>query len=191
MTTIVFDGHYLAADTRYTLGLDLPTRQRGEALCPHCDQRIKHTHSVACKIFVPNKKVMFKGSRIIATAGAGYDSISRFITELLFTHPEPFSMLFQLPKQLEKNSTKVLVLTEQKAYTINNFGNVTEVKKLPFTMGSGAQAAELALKQGKNAMEAVIEASTVDESTNDQVDFIKMVPSNIYRIHKYQRVNKK
>lgn len=179
MTTIVFDGKYLAADTRGILGLGAGSFKRH---CTECDSRIKHTHVPMEKIHVPSKKTIFEGEVVIAMAGAGSSNMAKFMIYMVETHPEPLEAIRKLPKTTHQESSAILILTEQNVYTLSTTGHLIKHMELPVAIGTGSQAALLAVKEGANAMIAIRKASLVDDATNAKVDFIRVVQSDEYHI---------
>ncbi len=181
MTTIVFDGHYLAADTRGTLGFASAHKRH----CPNCGLHIKHSHTELKKIHIPDKRLMFEGEVVIAMAGAGSSNMFNFMIYLVETHPEPNIAVKKFPGTAHQEHATLLILTEQNVYELTAGGRLIKHRELPVAIGTGALAARLAIKEGSNAMDAVRKAALVDPGTNNVIDFIKVVPSEHFIVERY------
>lgn len=182
MTTIVFDGHYLAADTRGTLGLGVGGHKRH---CTECGERIRHTHVELEKIHIPEQKVIFEGEVVIAMAGAGSSKMCAFMIYLVETHAEPHIAVRKFPINEHLENSTLLILTEQNVYELTASGRLIKHTELPVAIGTGALAAMLAVKEGANAMQAVRKAALVDPSTNKVVDCVRMRPDKKFRVNRY------
>lgn len=185
MTTIAFDGRYFAADTRATAKLTDDYKHS----CPKCESTITRTHTLASKLLVPEKTIVINKSPVIVMGIVGSEKIGVFMMKMFVNNDKAMEAIKAAPISAEDNATKLIMLTEQHLLHATTDGKLFESTKVPYAFGSGAQAARVAMNSGSTAMEAIRIAATVDTSTNDRVDYVKIVPSERFVIERYKHDN--
>lgn len=177
MTTVVFDGVTLAADSQRSRG----TGSVGERHCIHCKETINATASFVEKLQVPKKAVTFKGERIVAIATAGTVSLTQGIVHAIFTEMD-LDTAIELMKAttVEGQSLPtgtVLVLTKESFFElkmgVKHKFTVKKITKFPYFAGSGADVAKCGMEMlGLNAAKAVQLARQYDKATGGEVRYI-------------------
>lgn len=174
MTTIAFDGTYLAADTRTTHAGGAPETARSKR-CTVCDGHADTTFSYARKLerSFPRKPVVFQGESVKAWGTAGCGSMGRAFDQAMKSGLD-MEALSTVLSFVHGHSGHALVITEENVYDIT-FGKMWRCKKiteLPYAIGSGGKAAMLAMKRfGYSAMGAVACAADVDKSTGGDIHY--------------------
>jgi hypothetical protein len=174
MTTIAFDGTYLAADTRTTHGGGAPETDRSRR-CPSCDGHADTTFSYSRKIerTYPRKPVLLEGEKVLAWATAGCGSMGRAFDRAMKAGLD-LKEVSSVVAAVHNHGGHALVVTENSVYDIE-FGKVWKCKKieqLPYAIGSGGKVATFAMKRlGYSAMGAVACAADVDKSTGGDINY--------------------
>ena len=177
MTTAVFDGKYLAADTRVTSRM--PEMDR---CCPSCDKEINKTYGVVRKLAVPpSGKAMFRGQKTVAWAGAGILKTMKAFSRALDKNM-PLEDVHNVIKMAGGSlDCSILVVTEESCWQIEvrDTLTVTEVKEFPVAIGSGLPVALFACKYlNMTAFGAVGAASLSDPSTGGAIHYVDCRPED-------------
>lgn len=157
MTTIAFDGRFLAADTRRT--------HRGPGSFDLFTDDV-------CKLTIPEEPCFFNGELVKALAVCGSELISFYITELLLSKRDVIGVLKHSNDVYQKEVATVTVLTENKLFNLYANGDCSEIRNIPYGIGTGGLHVRAIISSTVNAMRAVQDASKVCKYTNDIVDFI-------------------
>lgn len=175
MTTAVFDGKYLAADTRVTSSI--PEMHRS---CPSCEKEICKTHGVVKKLAMPpSGKAFLNGQKIIAYAGAGSLKSMRAYSRAL-DKSLPLEDVHNIIKIAGgMNDCSVIVVTEQSCWLVTTYQALTvkEVTEFPVAIGSGLPLALFACNYlNMMAFGAVGAASMGDPSTGGDIHYVDCRP---------------
>lgn len=167
MTTVVFDGTYLSADSKRSL------RSRGSFKCSECDSEYDHTYNHTAKLEI-HKNVKFKDQAVIASAVCGQVGVGNTLRLALNNHIDMnLAIKIMSGGGHGKLSTAVLVvLTDVSLWEVKYDDGLTvkEITKFPYAVGTGGSAALLAIKAlNKRAPEAVEQAITVDQFSGGTV----------------------
>lgn len=168
MTTVVFDGVTLAADSQSN------SHQSGKPhTCPHCVGELDVTHSHAEKITVPSRPVMFKRQKVVAWGAAGTLKAMQALGDALLNGiplPTAHAMIKKAAGQL---GCSFLIVTEDSCWNVVSNGEgvkVNEVTEFPVALGSGTPAALFAGKYlGWTAFGAVGAALYSDKFTGGSI----------------------
>lgn len=177
MTTAVFDGKYLAADTRVTSSI--PEMDRS---CPSCEKEITKTHGIVKKLATPpSGKAVFKDQKVIAYAGAGSLKSMRAYSRALDKNL-PLEDVHNIIKIAGgMNDCSVIVVTEQSCWLVGTHQALTikEVTEFPVVIGSGGAAALFACKYlNMTAFGAVGAASLSDPATGGAIHYVDCRPED-------------
>lgn len=194
MTTVVYSNGVLAADKRSSAAAPAEGVERKAQRCPHCGEAHKRVASgePVNKVETP-KKFTIDGKPILAFAGTGsatqLRALGRYVRTFsnyeLLTNAWRFHRSMSPPVHPHDNrgvGPVVLCLHAEGVYELT-FGRILIVKAsydLSETriVGSGTRSAELFLKlAGKHAdqaVNAVVAASLVDESTGDGINYFSL-----------------
>lgn len=175
MTTIVFDGIILAADSQRNRTHDSDSFEGQH--CRECSAPVKRTAGFVEKLFVPKKKTMFLGERIIALASYGSVAITSGLKDAILTgiDPEEASRIYASFSASGRvfRSGGVLILTKNhlwQAYLGQEGYELTGITKFPHVVGSGSPYARTALEfVSPCAIEAVAVASHFDRATGGDI----------------------
>jgi hypothetical protein len=181
MTTVVFDGKILAADSRCTV-----FHNTTEEVCTNCATSANRTIKSYVKLRVPKKPVKFKGQTVAAVTGAGATDWTHGILHCIENELDIAATLTAMSMFVANTSRprlvfsgRVMVVTVDGAcWLLETEGNKlkeTEIKEFPISIGSGSKAAMTAIKfMGLSPVEAVMVASDIDESTGGDVSWISL-----------------
>jgi hypothetical protein len=178
MTTVVFDGVTLAADSQRSRGAGSST---GERHCLHCKEPVNATASFVEKLQVPKKPVNFEGERVVAVATAGTVNLTQGILHAIFTEMD-LNVAIDLLKATTTEGQSlptgtVLVLTKESFFEvkmgIKHKFTVKKITKFPYFAGSGADVARCGMEMlGLDAAKAVQLARQYDKATGGEVRYI-------------------
>lgn len=185
MTTIVFDGTTLAADT-------LGTNTKSKHFCKDCDKVINKQTRIK-KILIVESGATYSNSKILAIAGAGHFKITSVITNILMNEEHPTKVINTINKYTKTFSEGygiVVVLTEKGFHEMAiEDGSITykRITKFPYAIGSGGKAALMAMKlQEVSPMEAIKLTSIIDEYTGKTVHYCTREDATNGKIHIYR-----
>jgi len=176
MTTVVFDGVTLAADSQRSRGMG-----SGDRHCVHCKESINATASFVEKLQVPKKAVSFQGERVVAVATAGTVNLTQGLVHAIFTGMDLDAAIELLKATTTENQTlptgTVLVLTKESFFElkmgIKHKFTVKKITKFPYFAGSGADVARCGMDMlGLSAAKAVQLARQYDKATGGEVRYI-------------------
>lgn len=167
MTTVVFDGITLAADSQGNY------HQHGQPhTCPHCVGELKVTHSDVNKLVVPTRKVMFRQQRVVAWAAAGTWNAMQAMGDALFNGVNLVTAHAIIKKAGGKHDCDMLIVTEESCWVVkcNAAIVITEATEFPVGVGSGSPAAIFACKYlGWTAFGGVGAAMYSDKATGGRI----------------------
>lgn len=176
MTTVVYDGKVLAADSLTTVG-----NQIGHSKCAHCDEDsvgvlIRRTP----KIVMAEKGEKYNDQKIIALAGAGLSKVSAGIIEFVLKGEDPETHVRNARKLgasfYKSSPTVVIILTDEEVFTLKLADGVITETSSPLgkfkAWGSGARAAEIGELMGFNAVNCVLLASLADPHTGGNITWV-------------------
>lgn len=176
MTTVVFDGSMLAADTRGTRSIV------GGTTCPSCKDELENVHSQCKKIWLGRADTMFRGERVIAWGGSGAEpamvGVSTAIQENLDLD-KVIKVSYRINGGHENHNhltCTILLVTETKAYILT-VGKMTvkivEQTKFPVSIGSGKSVATFAMRYfDLTAFGGVAAAMRSDNGTGGDIDYV-------------------
>jgi len=193
MTSVVFDGKFLAADTRHVHELDY----NETGMCPHCRKAVTRLFYSATKILTPKTKVYFNNSRIIAVSGSGLWSTISAIFRVLETglcsdtvYLHKLLKAVNIHKEIDDYST-TLILTEDAVYLVEKL-KCKQIHKLPITLGSGSFTTKKFLVEKKiTPMQAIYENSKLDDCTSSKVEYITMSKNKDFRKRVFKPIKAK
>lgn len=176
MTTAVFDGKYLAADTRVTSSI--PEMDRS---CPSCEKEIEHTHGVVKKLALPpSGKAVFQGQKVIAYAGAGSLKSMRAYSRALDKNL-PLADVHNIIKLAGgTNDCSIIVVTEESCWKVSTHSclSIKEVTEFPIAIGSGLPLALFACNYlNMTAFGAVGAACMSDPGTGGAIHYVDCRPA--------------
>lgn len=176
MTTVVFDGKMLAADTRCSHD------NHGGAACVKCGDRSDRVEDTFEKIFLyPPQSVKFQGEYVIASTGTGASSVVKALDNVVRKEFD-LDTVGCLSRWLSGGDATgtLVILTEQNLFTLRLDQKKFVVVKnegQTYCGGSGKNAAALTLKMmDGNAIEAVAAAAQVDVGTGGEIRYIIKPP---------------
>jgi len=177
MTTIVFDGKILAADTRGTISAASTYK------CVKCDTAANRCNDTKIKIAVDFKS-KFKGETILAAAisedaisedaGAG-EKFFEFLKD-----GEDIEEIIRINKLLGKNQLRdftLLIIATENNYKFDYYQTDLKIDKYDknkrLVLGSGARAALFSMEVFNcDAIKAVKAAMVVDNGTGGNIKFV-------------------
>lgn len=179
MTTVVFDGEFLATDSQSTRTVNAGVVS-GEH-CSKCSGELERTLSYRNKIVTP-KDATFNGERVIALAAAGAKPASDGLIHAIIKNVDVNVAMkiagsfhgsgcgCHMPKCtiLIVCETKVWILTSGKVRT-----TLKEVTEFPVAIGTGGNVARFAIKRlGYNAIGGVACAIDVDDGSGGNINYV-------------------
>lgn len=182
MTTIAYDGRYLAADSQVTTS---PNRQG--YFCKGCGKSANQVISNNAKKIAAGNGGTFKGEQVIAAAGSGGGNVVEFYTKYLTENREGDQTLsiINAATPVREFTTRemasvIFVFTETKVYKIDFDGRghntVVEVEDSFLVTGSGGTVANTAMRiYGQTAMKGIQDAATLDFKTGGDIKFIDIL----------------
>lgn len=190
MTTIAWDGIYLAADSQSTR--DFP----GTGHCEHCNESLSKTVNSVRKILVPSEKdnVFFREQKLIAVGGAG-DSGFVGLYRMGIINNVPLGTIYTMAHELHKNKANtptavLLVVTDVAVWEVRHTkfqARAEEITQVPYAIGTGDAAAMLAMKRlGLTAMAAVGCAIDVDPFSGGEVSYVSCRDEVSSKVQKYK-----
>lgn len=176
MTTVVFDGVMLAADTRGTRSIVPGTT------CPSCNEGLGHVHGDCKKLWLGRADTKFRGEKVIAWGGAGAEpamvGISTAIQENMDLD-QAIKVAYRINGGNEKQghlTCTILMVTETKVYILTVGKMTVKVKEqtqLPVSIGSGKGVAEFAIRYfDLTAFGGVAAAMRTDDATGGDIDYV-------------------
>jgi hypothetical protein len=180
MTTLVFDGRIIAADSRSSMPEQKHAHEDSDVkrICLHCEKSAWTGTDSMVKLVVGSKS-QWEGERIIAAATAGTSKDCNVLRSLLLLDHDirrVWDARSILADKSESNSfsASMLVVTQTKLWSVEFRGSsirsFEHPRNLPFAMGSGKDAALLAMTSfGANAVNAVWSARAIDPATGGPV----------------------
>lgn len=174
MTTIVYDGKFLAADR-------LVSKRH---LCRECHKSESVPTRTKCKIHLMDRK--FRGSSIKAVSGAGdstaIDKAVNFLRkgeDIEVVYANYFAVNETATPDVKNPHTgfTLLIVTDDCLYTFETNRFTFKVDKLELgqriSIGSGGQAAKTLVELFDiDAATAVLAASIVDTATGSEIDYV-------------------
>lgn len=185
MTTIVFDGRYLAADRMVTTPICNHTMERTkDGLCPECNKSIKKLVSSDQKLFLINDGTKFKGEKIIAVTGYNEQRFYLLVKDAIINHLDIEKALkiftkYYIPND-EKTFSWAYILTNKSIWVLTTDGQVYKTPT-PLAGGAGHITTNKALKiKGCTAMDAVMLATLFhSDCCGLGIDYIDTKAKNI------------
>lgn len=178
MTTVVFDGKYLAGDTQVTHH----SHCNSDKSCPDCKRSLDRMYSSVKKIAVPQKRdVKFKGQAVVAMGGAGNLKTMQALCHAIENNIEPNVAYLLIKKSGGVLDASVLVVTDVACWRINTKDRlkVEEVTKFPVAIGSGLPLALFACEYlGMTAFGAVGAALLSDPATGGDIHYVDCRPED-------------
>lgn len=176
MTSVVYDGKTLAADSRITN----TSGHVRKHTCTSCGDHTEVVSDEAQKLHVNNDgKWTFRGEKIIGLAAAG---ASVFIGKIVdaIKSKEDIELIYKNYKVIDGTggySASFLIVTEKKVYklaTNNKAFDVEIFERNEFVaIGSGSKAAEMAFKlTNASAVELINMAMSVDDMTGGKIHYV-------------------
>lgn len=176
MTTIIWDGRYLAADTRASL---TPSKGTECGSCGSPDHRVRKN---AQKIVFPatGKSPTWEGHKILAVAMAGSTQFGTHIRSYILEHGDKIlktvnemNDAFGGLKQLNIHNS-FLIITEKYQYIVSGEANTLSSTRhplnIPMGVGSGYQVAQSYVKNfGVNAYQAIQLTALTEPNTGAPV----------------------
>lgn len=175
MTTVAYDGRYLAADTRVTV-----RPPNGEDyFCAHCggDHHVIQDNSNKITVLVRDE-LKFRGEHVRAVGQSGNQGASKTLIGLLRNSNDNFEKLIKALAPLKPSfGCNLLVLTDKAIYDVDWFNAQLKVKRLELTeqiaIGSGTASAHFLMKMGGNMAPTAVAASAIaSKSTGGRVHIL-------------------
>ena len=178
MTTVAYDGRFLATDTRAT---NIPDRERTTALsdrykCAHCENPIHavHDHSMKLKAFGKKGGFIYEQQPIEAMAVWGAQAATNYMSTLLERKHDLGEHLQYVSRMKTLISGGLLLVSEKKIFILNwdgvTFKSKAHERQVHHAYGSGAGAARLMMKMGEGmAPTAVAAAAMIDKGTGGKI----------------------
>ena len=172
MTTIVFDGKILAADTRGTISAASTYK------CVKCDTSANRCNDTKIKIAVDFKS-KFKGETILAAAISGDAGAGEKFFEFL-KDGEDIEEIIRINKLLGKNQLRdftLLIIATENNYKFDYYQSDLKIEKYDknkrLVLGSGARAALFSMEVFNcDAIKAIKAAMVVDNGTGGNIKFV-------------------
>lgn len=175
MTTVVFDGKVLAADSKRRV----VRKKKGDVEnCSSCNEPIYDTVKSAVKIKLAPEGVKYKGDVVVAVATIGSGNCSSGLQEALFNNFDlhdavRYALAFTAANRFSAYEGGLVILTKKKlfeAIVSDSSLRVTEITKFPYAVGTGSQAALVAMNyMGFTAVESVMVAIDTDQYSGGDV----------------------
>ncbi len=179
MTTVVYDGKYLACDSRTTRSA-LPGK--APVTCGTCGTESPKLISTRNKLRTPQKgkePIRFEGDVVVAWASAGASSMIEAVDKILSAGLNPKQVLSTMTSLSisQMIGCTTLIVTDKHVYRMSVDGTHVGVTKHPLNehqfCGSGASAARLMLKHYPlTAFEATFFAADADPGSGGAVQYI-------------------
>lgn len=176
MTTVVYDGRYLVADTRVTSN----TPQLEGICCPHCNTELDRTgYRERNKITIPQKALYLCGYKVLCFATIGRIDFTDLIKNILLRQHDVEEDLRMLLNQcgalnVPVGSAKVLVITDGGPIILDIRTGLKKVTKdkLPLCLGSGADSAKTAIVLGTKISHVIGVVSKINRSTGKNFTYV-------------------
>lgn len=177
MTTVIYDGTFLASDSRSTS----PNMQHE---CPKCQHESERFTNKAKKINAAFPHAKFRGERIIGVGQAGVASFSQKLVSALLRENGDLEATYKSYKSLLTQSSvpesTLIIVTTNSVFRVesdNAHSDELVVKRFELTdvvaAGSGGKAAHMAVSSfGMNAMEAIAEVCKYDQYSGGPIKYI-------------------
>lgn len=172
MTTVVYDGRYLAADSRATNRLHVTEQYK----CAHCEEPLHGVADDSTKLmtYSATRQFKYQDQVILAAARWGSQPATTFLRHLLEVEMKT-EMILRMMAPLKVNlSGGLLLLAEKHIHILTWNGTLFKTKQFDrqatHAQGSGAGAAKLMLKMGRDmAPTAVAAAAMADKGTGGDI----------------------
>jgi len=186
MTTVVFDGKILAADT-----LAVYTHDESDRFCLTCNTCTEEVGSDFSKIHLYDGKVTYKEQVVIATACLGSAIVSKALDkslELGQLNEETLEIVFRFLRKRNEVCDGTLAIWTHESFwvvrVIDGKYTETQVTEFPWEGGSGGYAAMTTIKyMGLNATDAVAIAADIDYHSGGPVESVVNV-NGVYTLTK-------
>lgn len=177
MTTVIYDGKYLASDSRSTS----PNAQHE---CPKCQHESERSTNKAKKINAAYSHSKFRGERIVAIGQAGVAAFSSKLVSMLLRDGIDLEAVYKsfraLSIQTSVPESTLIVVTTQSVFRIesdNGRPDDLHVKRFERTevvaAGSGGKAAHMAVSSfAMNAMRAIEETCKYDQYSGGTIKYV-------------------
>jgi hypothetical protein len=171
MTTCVYDGKFLAADSRSTSGNSTNKPYK----CVHCGEEGARVNDECIKIYGDFGSRFYRKETIVAMAGAGSSRDIEKVVDIV-RKGEDLDEIYRVMELVREGtpafSVSFLIVTDQAVYRLKNNPETRKLAVKRFNrdekvaIGSGLLVAEFSMKAlGLNAAQAVMAASVADDGT--------------------------
>lgn len=178
MTTIAFDGRYVAADSRLTRILT----DCNNPICGVCGAPADDIYEDRADKLYPGQNATYKFERIIAVAGVGEYHYAQHFSKMA-SKTKNFDKTIETLKATVLNddnaaTCEIHIFTDQAYYGIYFKGSYPDtIKCSPYatkaTSGTGSMPARVAMDQyAENAMRALEIATKYDQGTGGAIKYI-------------------
>lgn len=176
MTTVAYDGRYLATDTRATNIPDRSPVLGDRYKCAHCENPIHavHDNSIKLKVFGKKGGFVYEEQPIEAMAVWGSQTATSYMGSLLQSKHHLDEHLSYASRLKPQVSGGLLLVSEKKIFILTwngvTFKTKAHERQVHHAYGSGAGAARLMMKMGEGmAPTAVAAAAMIDKGTGGKI----------------------
>lgn len=178
MTTVVYDGNILAADSQST------KRQRSGSHCPDCNTNLTSTHRFRNKIRNGHSKKIIKFNDEVVKAWASAGNVPTILAlDVAITNNVDIHVAVSMLNWGDKGEMhshqvgcSTIIIGEKSVWKMIIDGQslkIELVKEFPVIVGSGSSVASLAIKRlGLNAIGALALAIDSDKYSGGNINYI-------------------